>query len=251
MEALCPSELFCCTVSRILTCTCPYPQNSCSWPLYKSPNVGTAAEKYLKEGPIWFHLWQWWFPWPNEINDHIAFLSSGERKKNFMVWVQVSMEGVAKWWPVVLPAPFGQAQSNVQVRYHVATASSSCVDDYNEMNCVDGEGSLCSGACLQPLLLGWISCEQLIPDESKNSSSITLPFDLSCRGFFFLGDDGDFQVAQCCFSCKSYRKHRVSSLVMILLRNIPSLSVLSIRSLQVFTWSPIGLASEHVEHCPG
>jgi hypothetical protein len=34
----------------------------------------------------------------------------------------------------------------------------------------------------------------LLADESKNSSSITLPFDLSCRGFFFLGDDGYFQV---------------------------------------------------------
>jgi hypothetical protein len=28
----------------------------------------------------------------------------------------------------------------------------------------------------------------------EKSSSITLPFDLSCRGFFFLGDDGDFRV---------------------------------------------------------
>jgi hypothetical protein len=34
-----------------------------------------------------------------------------------------------------------------------------------------------------------------VPDESKNSSSLTLPFDLTCHGFFFLGDDCDFQVA--------------------------------------------------------
>jgi hypothetical protein len=72
-----------------------------------------------------------------------------------------------------------------------------------------------------------------IPDESKNSSSITLPFDLSCRSLFFLGDVGDFQLADCQFSCGSYRKHHVSSPVMIWLRNFPSLSALSIRSLQM------------------
>jgi hypothetical protein len=55
---------------------------------------------------------------------------------------------------VVLPGPLGQAQNNVQGRC-VATASSSCAkaqDAYEELDCVDGEGSPCSGACLQSLL---------------------------------------------------------------------------------------------------
>jgi hypothetical protein len=30
-----------------------------------------------------------------------------------------------------------------------------------------------------------------------------MPFDLSCSSFFFLGDDGNFQVAICHFSCWS------------------------------------------------
>jgi hypothetical protein len=67
----------------------------------------------------------------------------------------------------------------------------------------------------------------------KTVPSITLPFDLSCCGFFFLGDDGDFRVADCCLSCRSYRKHHVSAPVMIRLRNVPSLSALLIRSPQM------------------
>jgi hypothetical protein len=66
------------------------------------------------------------------------------------------MEGVAKWWPVVLPPPLGQTQSDVQVHCHVATANSSCTKaqhTYNELNCVDGDGSPCNGAFLQELLL--------------------------------------------------------------------------------------------------
>jgi hypothetical protein len=58
--------------------------------------------------------------------------------------------------PVVLPAPLGQAQSDVQGCRRVATAISSCAkaeDAYDKFNCVDGEGSSCSGACLQSLLL--------------------------------------------------------------------------------------------------
>jgi hypothetical protein len=73
------------------------------------------------------------------------------------------------------------------------------------LNCVDGEGSPCSVACLQWLLLGLIPCERFQMSR-KNSSNITLPFDLSYHGFFFLGDDGDFQVADWRFSCGSYRK---------------------------------------------
>jgi hypothetical protein len=59
-----------------------------------------------------------------------------------MVRDQVSMERVAKWRPVVLPAPLGQAQSNVQGCCCGATASSSCT----KLNCMDGEGFACSGA---------------------------------------------------------------------------------------------------------
>jgi hypothetical protein len=40
-------------------------------------------------------------------------------------------------------------------------------------------------------------------------------------------------VADCCFNCGSYRKHHVLSPVMIRLRNVPFLSALSIRSLQM------------------
>jgi hypothetical protein len=161
----------------------------------------------------------------------MALLSSGERKRNFMVWDLVSMEGVAKQWHVLKPAPLGQEQSDVQGHCCIATASSSCTktqDAYDELNWVDGEGSPCSGDCLQSLLLGWIPC----PDELKTSSSITLPFDLPCCSFFSLGDD-DLQVANCCYICRSYRKHHVTSPVVIWLRNVSSLLALLIRSPQV------------------
>jgi hypothetical protein len=49
---------------------------------------------------------------------------------------QVCMEGVATRWPVVLPAPLGQAQSDVQGHCRVATASSFCAkvqDAYDEL----------------------------------------------------------------------------------------------------------------------
>jgi hypothetical protein len=92
-------------------------QNSCHWPLCKSANVriaaGNTAERHLQEGPIRLPLWQWWSPWPTEIDTNTAFLSSRERNRNRKVWNQVSMEGVAERWPVVLPAPLGQAHSNV------------------------------------------------------------------------------------------------------------------------------------------
>jgi hypothetical protein len=68
-----------------------------------------------------------------------------------------------------------------------------------------------------------------IPDESTNSSSIAWTLDLSYRRFFFIGDDGDVQVAECSsFSCESHRKRYISFHVMIWLSNIPSLSALSI-----------------------
>jgi hypothetical protein len=52
-----------------------------------------------------------------------------------------------------------------------------------------------------------------------------------------LGDDGAVQVADCHFSCGSYRKHHVSSPYMLRLRNIPTLTPLPIRSLQVLMLS--------------
>jgi hypothetical protein len=72
----------------------------------------------------------------------------------------------------------------------------------------------------------------------------------SCCGFFFLGDDGDFRMADYRFSCGSYRKH-VSSPVMIQLRHVPSLSALSIRSPQMLVrssrWSSVRMHG----HCAG
>jgi hypothetical protein len=67
--------------------------------------AGNSVERYLHTGPIRLLLWQWLSPRPNEIDAHIAFLSSGERKRNRMVGCWVNMEGVAKRWRVVLPAP--------------------------------------------------------------------------------------------------------------------------------------------------
>jgi hypothetical protein len=110
-----------------------------------------------------------------------------------MVWDQVSMVGVAKRWPVVLPAPHGQAHSDVQGHCHVATASSSGAkaQDTDELNCIDSEGSPCSSACLQSLLSRWI------PDESKNSSSIALPLTCPVAVSSFLA----MMVISSCFSC--------------------------------------------------
>jgi hypothetical protein len=65
---------------------------------------------------------------------HIAFLSSGERKRKRMMQDQMSMEGVAKWRPVVLPAPLGQAQSDVRGRCSVAAVSSSCTKAQDTTN---------------------------------------------------------------------------------------------------------------------
>jgi hypothetical protein len=67
-----------------------HPRNNRRWPLCKSANVGIAAgntaERYLQEGrPIRLPLWQRRSLRPTEIEAHIAFLSSGGRKKNRMV----------------------------------------------------------------------------------------------------------------------------------------------------------------------
>jgi hypothetical protein len=70
-----------------------------------SANVGIAAgntaERYLQEGPVRLPLWQRRARRPTEIDAHVAFLSSGERQRNRMVRAQVSLDGVAKRWPVV------------------------------------------------------------------------------------------------------------------------------------------------------
>jgi hypothetical protein len=66
----------------------------------------------------------------------MALLSSGERKRNFMVRDLVSMEGVAKGRRVLMPVRLGQAQSNVQGHCRIATASSSCTkqEAYDKLN---------------------------------------------------------------------------------------------------------------------
>lgn len=81
----------------------------------------------------------------------------GKRKKNRMVRDQVSTEGVAKQRPVALQVPLGQGWSDVQGRCRVATANSSYAkaqDAYDELNCVNGQESLCRGSCLQLHLVG-------------------------------------------------------------------------------------------------
>jgi hypothetical protein len=70
---------------------------------------------------------------------------------------QVSMEAVAKRLPVVLPAPLGQPQSDIQGHCHAATASSTCIRALvanKKVNYLDSVVSPCSSACLHSLLLG-------------------------------------------------------------------------------------------------
>jgi hypothetical protein len=57
---------------------------------------------------------------------------------------------------------------------------------------------------------------------------------MSCSGFLFLGN---FQGANCCFCCGSHRERIVSTPVKIRLRNVPSLSALSIRLPHVLMWT--------------
>ncbi|KAJ4425454.1 hypothetical protein ANN_28070 [Periplaneta americana] len=70
----------------------------------------------------------------------------GKEKKNRMVRDQVSTEGVAKQRPVTLQVPLGQGWSDVQGRCRVATVNSSYAkaqDAYDELNCLNGQESLC------------------------------------------------------------------------------------------------------------
>ena len=70
--------------------------------------------------------------------------------------------------------------------------------------------------------------DPLVAGSKQFHPSITLHFDLSCRGFFCRDEAGVFQVADCHFSYGSYRKHRVSSPVTIRLRDVGSSSALLI-----------------------
>jgi hypothetical protein len=137
-------QIFTITLTRILA------QNGRCWSLCKSTNV-SIAERHLQEGPVLLLLWQWRSSKPTETRPRsFSFKRGKEKKWNRLVRDQVSTEGVAKRRPVVLRASLGQAQSNVQGRCRVATASScaKAQDAYDELNCVNGEGSPCSGACL-------------------------------------------------------------------------------------------------------
>jgi hypothetical protein len=102
------------------------PQNSHCWPLRKCASIGIAAghtaERYLQERCVQLPSWQWRSLRPAEIDAHIVFLLNGERKINRIVWDQMSMEGVADWWPVVLPAALGQAPSDTQEQFCLAAA---------------------------------------------------------------------------------------------------------------------------------
>jgi hypothetical protein len=85
------------------------------------------------------------------------------------------------------------------------------------LKCVDAEGSPCSVTYLQSLLLGYTPFEQV--QASKKQLKHYFAFGLPCRALIFLGSDGNFRVADGCFSCGSYKKHHVLSPVKILLRN--------------------------------
>jgi hypothetical protein len=153
-------------------------QNSRRWPLCKPVNVGIAVGNTAEKI----------FAGRSHIASLVALTISSadwngrprmfpfkQGGKNPMVRNQVSIKDVAKRWAVVLPAPLGQAQSDVQGRCHVATASSSCTkaqDNYAKLNCVDGEESPCSSVCLQSLLLGWIPCEQFQMSWNNGVGSI-------------------------------------------------------------------------------
>ncbi|KAJ4431446.1 hypothetical protein ANN_20044 [Periplaneta americana] len=93
----------------------------------------------------------------NRIAYHtIAENLRGKEKKYRMVGDQVSTEGVAKQRPVALQVPLGQGWSDVQGRCRVATAIlyAKAQDAYDELNCVNGQESLCRGSCLQLHLVG-------------------------------------------------------------------------------------------------
>jgi hypothetical protein len=90
----------------------------------------------------------------------------------------MSMEGVAKRWPVVLPAPLGQTLSNIQGHCHLSTARSSCgtaQESYGELNYIDSIGF--PYRVLVSSRSFWDKFH--VNNASKNCSSITLPFNLS------------------------------------------------------------------------
>jgi hypothetical protein len=61
------------------------------------------------------------------------------------------------------------------------------------------------------------------------------PLPLSIQNFLLQGDGNDyFHSEDCCFVCGPYTKHHVASPVITLLRNLLSLSAISMRSLVMF-----------------
>jgi hypothetical protein len=110
----------------------------------------------------------------------------------------------------VLLAPLGQAQSNVQQHCHVATASSTCAraqDAYSKLNCAEGQGTSCSGACLHSLLLGLIPCEHL---QTSRKTVRALPCLLTCltvtsflaiSRWLTVASIADLQKTPCLVSC--------------------------------------------------
>ena len=115
--------------------------------------------------------------------------------------------------------PLGQGQSDVQGRCRVATANSSyskAQDAYGDFNRVNDQGSPCSRFFT------------VAPSGMNKKTVQASPCLLICRG-----DTDVFQVADYRLSCGSYRKHHVSSPVMVRLRNVGSSSALLIRSPQI------------------
>jgi hypothetical protein len=81
-------------------------------------------------------------------------------------------------------APLAHAQFGVHVRCRVASGSSCCAPAqyaYDELNYRKG-----------PEYNLWDEFPVNNSRRVENNSGITLPFDPSSRGSFFLGDDGDF-----------------------------------------------------------
>ena len=182
----------------------------------------------------------------------------GNRQKSH-VRDQVITEGVAKWWPVAF-ASCSCTRTERCVRALSCSSSqfllrqiSGCLRRRDivregtyqglhtkfvtELNPVNDQEFPCSGFCLQVHFLGWIPCKQFHLNK-KNSSSITLPFVLSCCGFFWRGDTSVFRVADCRFSYGWYRKHHLSFPLMNRMRNIGSSSLLPTRSPNIVIRSP-------------
>jgi hypothetical protein len=132
-----------------------------------------------------------------EIDTHIDFLWSGERKRNCMVQDLLSMEGAAKRWPALMPVPLGQAQSNVQGHSNSQFFLHQNSGRLRRIELSRRRG-ISSLWCLFTVAPFWDDFHVNNSRRVGNSSSITLPFDLPCWSF---------QVANCCFihlNCWTY-----------------------------------------------